>query len=240
MAPKRNTRSSSSSFSSSNEKQVKIKTEKRESTGSQISDDYANIAAKKPRTSIIKETPDEFKCPITHDIMVDLVITPGGYTFERKSILHSLKNGNNKISLDPSRMIIESDLLRENRGLRQSIERFIASDECSDGTKDEYNAAKKASEVFDMAAKKALDMKEAEKLFEEGKILEAAKLEYPQAMGKMAENYFDGINGYEKDYVKGFEFATRAANEGNEKGMFKLERCNHQSLVVHQNYAVEL
>ena len=85
---------------------------------------------------------------------------------------------------------ISVDGIFENRGLRYLIEKYVASDSISDDMNEECYAAKKAS-----------DMIKGEKLYDEGKILEAANLGYPEAMGEMASNYVNGIDSFEVDYA---------------------------------------
>ena len=64
--------------------------------------------------------------------------------------------------------------LTENRALRNLIEEYIASDDCDDEIFwNDYNAAKKLSEEFDLAKKDA-NMAKGKVLFEKGKTLEAA------------------------------------------------------------------
>ena len=79
--------------------------------------------------------------------------------------------------------------LTENRNLKNMIEAYIASGDCDDETRNDYNAAKIASEDSESAKKKAEDMAKGKKLFEEKKVLEAANLGYPIAMGAMSSNY---------------------------------------------------
>ena len=125
--------------------------------------------------------------------------------------------------------------------------------------KEEYDAAKKLSKVakgkrlfkegkvleaavlgYPKAIARLASLAEGEKLYDEGKVLEAANLGYPEAMGEMARNYFEGANGFEKDYAKGIKLAMKAANEGDEVGMFYLGYCYLIGSSVARNYAFAL
>ena len=63
------------------------------------------------------------------------------------------------------------------------------------------------------------------KLFDEGKILESANLGFAKAEGMMAYNYVYGFGGFAVDKVKGFDFATKAANAGDKLGQYMLGCC---------------
>ena len=125
--------------------------------------------------------------------------------------------------------------------------------------KEEYDAAKKLSKVakgkrlfkegkvleaavlgYPKAIARLASLAEGEKLYDEGKVLEAANLGYPEAMGEMARNYFEGANGFEKDYAKGIKLATKAADEGDELGITNLGYCYHTDNSVARNYALAL
>ena len=61
-----------------------------------------------------------------------------GRTYERLALVEYLKD-NDASPLDPSKKITVDGLV-ENRALRSMIEKYVASDDCSDETKDDYNA----------------------------------------------------------------------------------------------------
>ena len=66
---------------------------------------------------------------------------------------------------------------------------------------------------------------EPQRLFDQGRIFDAAKLGHPAAMGEMACRYFFGTYGTEKDVAKAFDFATKAAKEGDGVGVVVLGKC---------------
>ena len=68
--------------------------------------------------------------------------------------------------------------------------------------KEEYNDAKKASNMVKVC-----------KFWAERKTLEAAELGHPEAMGREAERCLN--NRWNPNHEKGFEFATKAANEND-------------------------
>jgi TPR repeat protein len=91
------------------------------------------------------------------------------------------------------------------------IEKVILSGTVEDAICEEWCERKKKS-----------GLKKPQQLFDEGKVLEAAKLGLPQPQGKVAHNYNLGDNGFDKDLDKCFEFATLAAKGGDEDGQFWL------------------
>jgi hypothetical protein len=67
-------------------------------------------------------TPDEFKCPITLEIMVDPVLCDDGYTYERSAIMSMRK------SISPmTRQPIDKSKIIPNRALKNAILRFKES-----------------------------------------------------------------------------------------------------------------
>ena len=83
-------------------------------------------------------------------------------------------------------------------------------------------------------------MTKAGKLFEEGKILEAANPGYAKAQRILAGNYLYGIGGFAIDYDKGFDFAKKAANAGDKRGQLFLGHCYLKGWGVATNYATAL
>ena len=63
--------------------------------------------------------PDEFKCPITLDIMKDPIICDDGNTYERRSLLN-LTNNLSPITRQP----INKNILIPNRALKNLIDKF--------------------------------------------------------------------------------------------------------------------
>ena len=68
------------------------------------------------------DIPDEYKCPITMDIMSDPIICQDGFTYERTSILN-LPNNISPMTRQP----IDKNMLIPNLALRQIIEKFAKS-----------------------------------------------------------------------------------------------------------------
>ena len=69
-----------------------------------------------------------------------------------------------------------------------------------------------------------------------GEIPKAADLGHPKAMGKMADNYLNSECGFPQNLNKAFEFAAKAAREGDSLGQFILARCYHEGHGVDKNY----
>ena len=76
------------------------------------------------------------------------------------------------------------------------------------------------------AKKMGYDMEERRErgkvLFEEGKVEEGAELGYVKAESEMAERYYYGKDGVEKDKKTGLEWAQKAANQGDALGFYLL------------------
>lgn len=71
------------------------------------------------------ETPDEFLCPITRELMKDPVIAADGYSYERKS-MESWIRGKNKTS-PMTNLPLQTTLLTPNRSLKMAITRWKSS-----------------------------------------------------------------------------------------------------------------
>ena len=72
----------------------------------------------------MSNTPIEFQCPITFDIMVDPVIGDDGHTYERAAILESLSRDNRS---PMTRAYMTASSLRPNYALKSQIERFVTA-----------------------------------------------------------------------------------------------------------------
>jgi TPR repeat protein len=149
-------------------------------------------------------------CSITQELMVDPVMAEDGHTYERTAIMNWLKDHTTS-PLDPSVTIKD---LRINRSVLVTIEELIESGNLDEETKEVW-----------MEKKKVLNLEKAQKMFRNGNILDAAKLGLPKAMGIMAYRYFFGEDGGELNNEKAFEFATKAAYEGDGFGMHILGLC---------------
>ena len=70
------------------------------------------------------QVPNEFRCPITLEIMEDPVITADGHTFERNAILMWFQNGRNLISPKTNQRLRHGNLI-PNIALRNRIQDWI-------------------------------------------------------------------------------------------------------------------
>ncbi|XP_066931798.1 uncharacterized protein [Clytia hemisphaerica] len=70
-----------------------------------------------------EETPDEFLCPITQELMTDPVIVADGYTYERASITQWFETGNNRSPM--TNLPLENRNLVPNRSLKDAINRHL-------------------------------------------------------------------------------------------------------------------
>ena len=70
--------------------------------------------------------------------------------------------------------------------------------------------------------KRCMNLKRAQKLFDDGRVMDAAKLGLPKAQGEMSNRYFHGLEEEEKDCDKYFELATKAARGGDNHGQLRL------------------
>ena len=71
------------------------------------------------------ETPDEYLCPITHELMRDPVIASDGYSYERSAIAAWLGSGGDLVSPMTNDPLL-SPTLTTNRSLKLLIERFLS------------------------------------------------------------------------------------------------------------------
>ena len=71
------------------------------------------------------ETPDEYLCPITHELMRDPVIASDGYSYERSAIAAWLGSGGDPVSPMTNDPLL-SPTLTPNRSLKLLIERFLS------------------------------------------------------------------------------------------------------------------
>jgi hypothetical protein len=88
--------------------------------------------------------------------------------------------------------------------------------------------------------KRKFGLKKAEQLFDEGKVVEAAKLGLPRAQLEMTCNYISGLNGFEKNLDKAFEFIKLSAEGGDRSGQFGLGCSYICGQGVEKDYAAAL
>jgi TPR repeat protein len=159
--------------------------------------------------------------------MIDPVMAEDGNTYERSAILEWLKS-NNKSPLNPSQ-ILDPDRLVCNRTLLGIIEELVTSENIDDDVRKEWCARKRNS-----------DLKKAQQLFDEGNVLEAAKLGLRGAQGLMAQNYWSGKNGFEEDLDTCVKFAKLAAEKEDCLGQLVLGSCYFYGRGVEKDFAAAL
>ena len=98
-----------------------------------------------------------------------------------------------------------------SRQTREAIEALVESGGISDSFKAAWQDRKRV-----------LDLAKAQKMYAEGRVLDAAKLGFPEAQGHVALWYFSGTNGMEKDDAKCAEWAIKAAEGGDALGQYRL------------------
>ena len=145
--------------------------------------------------------------------MVDPVLADDDNTYDRSAILEHLKT-NDKSPVDRS-TVVNSNTLRFNKAVYETIEQLVAAGNLPEALSKSWYARGKG-----------------EKMFKEGRIVEAADLGHAAAMGIMAQRYYRGTGGVEEDNDKAFAFATRAAEGGDALGMFVLGECNEEGYGV--------
>ena len=150
-----------------------------------------------------------FQCPITHGLMIDPVIAEDGNTYEREAIEEWLSKKATS-PLNPSKRMRINRLIPA-RQIQISIGKMIESG----------NVDEELSEVW-KERKKEADLIKAQKLYDEGSIMDAAKLGLPKAQIKVAERYLFGINKVEKDEDKSIEYLKKGAEGGEMFGQYWL------------------
>jgi TPR repeat protein len=141
--------------------------------------------------------------------VVDPVLAEDGNTYERQEILQWIAKKSTS-PLDPS-CTLDASRLMSNRAVKQQIEELVASGELDEELCAGY-----------LERKKALNLERAQKLFNEGKVEEAAELGLPEAQGEMTERCYWGTHGVAKDLDKSVEWAKKAAAGGDKVGQFRL------------------
>ena len=160
--------------------------------------------------------------------MVDPVLAEDGNTYERAAILKWIASKSTS-PLDPS-CPLDASRLMSNRMAKQQIEQLVASGELDDALCAAYLERKETS-----------SLEQAQKLFDEGKVEEAAELGLPEAQGEMANRCHCGRDGVAKDLVKAVQWAKKAAAGGDKEGQFRLgyAYCNSEG-GLEKDYAMAL
>ena len=170
---------------------------------SSSSDATQNKRAKNLASNISKH----LTCSITQELMVDPVFAADGHTYERKEITRWLASNNTS---PKTNLQLENKTLFPNISAKQQIEELVASGELDDEVCAGY-----------LERKEAVNLEQAQKLFDEGKVEEAAELGLPEAQGKMAQRCYWGCEGVAKDLEKCVEWAKKAAEGGDVLGQYR-------------------
>jgi TPR repeat protein len=155
------------------------------------------------------------------------VFAADGHTYERKEITRWLASNNTS---PKTNLPLETKTLFPNISAKQQIGELVASGELDDEVCAEY-----------LERKEAVDLEQAQKLFDEGKVEEAAELGLPKAQGLMANRCYFGTHGVAKDHEKCVEWAKKAAAGGDEMGQFRLGYAYHVAEgSLEEDYAMAL
>ena len=140
--------------------------------------------------------------------MVDPVIAADGISYERKEITQWLASNNTS---PKTNLALEHKNVIPNLALKQQIERLVVSGALENELCSGY-----------LERKEAVILEQAQKLYDEGKVEEAAALGLPEAQGEMANRCHYGRDGVAKDLVEAVEWAKKAAAGGDKVGQFRL------------------
>ncbi len=165
--------------------------------------------------STANDIPKHLTCSLTQKLMVDPVVADDGNTYERADILKWIAT-NSTSPMDLS-CPLDASRLMSNGMAKQMIEQLVESGELDDELCADYLERK---EVLEGAQQ--LSPEYAQKLFDEGKVEDAAELGHAKAQGFMAEWCYWGSHGVAKDEVASVEWAKKAADGGDRVGQFRL------------------
>jgi hypothetical protein len=153
-----------------------------------------------------KTSHEQFLCPITHALMVNPVQASDGWTYEFNAIARWCETHETS-PLDPS-IFIDISHLKPNRTLRDAIKIMVDSGDIDESVAYEWKASSSNHES-------------AAQLFRDGRIEEAAALDYPAAMGELASRYYSG-RGVMQDVKVALQWAHKASMAGNGEGQFRM------------------
>ncbi len=148
----------------------------------------------------------KYRCPITHDVMVDPVIATDGHTYERTAIERWLKTDGAKSPM--TQEPFGTKRLLPNHFVKALIHEYV------EGAAAEVKAAWQANRADVAASRKDLD---AAQLFQAGRFAEAAELGHAASQVKLAQQYYAA--GDEENCVK---YATMLTDHGSSDGAFIL------------------
>jgi len=158
-----------------------------------------------------KMSHEQFLCPITHSLMVNPVQASDGWSYEFNAIARWCEDHYTS-PLDPS-IYIDIGQMKPNRALRDAIQTFVESGDIDETVAREWKETATLRES-------------ASQLFRDGRIDEAAVLEYPDAMGELASRYYSGRNVIQ-DIQASLHWAHKAALAGNGQGQFRMGYAFH-------------
>ena len=145
---------------------------------------------------------------------MDPVIAEDERMYERSAITEWLMNHQTS-PLDPSRTLSAAVLI-SNRAVREAIELLVDSGDIDEELRASW-----------VERKRNYDMAKAQEMYAEGRVMDAARLGLPKAQKELAERYFYGSGGVEKNLLKFSEWARRAAEGGDSRGQFLLGYSLH-------------
>ena len=151
-------------------------------------------AAAKPKTKSVLET---LTCPITLELPLDPVMADDGIIYERSSIEEHLQRSDKS----PIKNVRMGNKLIESHQVKSMIESLVE------------NAADKEQGLVN-SYKERLDQK---KVIDN--LVAQAQAGNVPVMLQVAENYYEGKNGFDLNQKRGFHWYSKAADEGNAVGM---------------------
>eukprot|EP00613_Pedinella_sp_CCMP2098_P072657 CAMPEP_0171907692 /NCGR_PEP_ID=MMETSP0993-20121228/7177_1 /TAXON_ID=483369 /ORGANISM="non described non described, Strain CCMP2098" /LENGTH=441 /DNA_ID=CAMNT_0012540001 /DNA_START=20 /DNA_END=1346 /DNA_ORIENTATION=+ len=167
--------------------------------------------AKRARTtasSIVVSISEDLICSISHELMVDPVCTLDGITYERKEIETWFQENDTS---PETNLRLGAKTLIPNISVKKTIAKLLASGKLEKKVREDWEERKRG-----------IDLVRAQKLFNEGKVEEAAELGHPEAQGNMAGRCHYGHHGQAQDDVKSLYWAKKAAAGGDRQGQFRL------------------
>eukprot|EP00613_Pedinella_sp_CCMP2098_P072287 CAMPEP_0171912888 /NCGR_PEP_ID=MMETSP0993-20121228/11415_1 /TAXON_ID=483369 /ORGANISM="non described non described, Strain CCMP2098" /LENGTH=410 /DNA_ID=CAMNT_0012546805 /DNA_START=21 /DNA_END=1253 /DNA_ORIENTATION=+ len=177
--------------------------------------DEDSARGKRARTTV-SSISEGLICSISHELMVDPVCTSDGITYERKEIETWFQQNDTSPATN---LRLDSKTLISNISAKNTIAKLLASGELEQKVCEDWEERKRD-----------VDLIRAQKLFDEKKVEEAAKLGHPRAQGMMACRFRFGIDGEAKDEMKSVYWAKKAATGGDMNGQFLLADAYEEAL----------
>ena len=154
----------------------------------------AAAAAAKPKTKSVLET---LTCPITLELPLDPVMAEDGIIYERSAIEEHLQRSDKS----PMKNIPMGNKLIESHQVKSMIESLVEH-----ASEQEQGLVNSYKERLDQ--KKAID-----------NLVAQAQAGNVPVMLQVAENYYEGKNGFDLNKKRGFHWYSKAADEGHAVGM---------------------